>query len=82
MSGLDEFKELADKLLWRPIESVPKDGNDVLIAMWHPDWTMIVACYDETNPEYPWLTLDGPSYHKDAPEFWMPLPDPPPSLRG
>jgi hypothetical protein len=64
---------------WRTIESAPKDGSDFLVCLWGT--TMAVVSYKapENNaiPAYCWYTLDGPSYHRDAPTHWQPLPSPP-----
>lgn len=66
-----------EQAMWQPIEIAPKDGEDVLLLMWGN--TQIVCSFDDatSDPEYPWLTLDGPSYHYLAPTHWRPLPPPP-----
>jgi hypothetical protein len=61
---------------WQPIETAPKDGTDILVSLWGGE-NMLVLCYNDENPKYPWMSLDGPSYHKDAPTHWMALPMPP-----
>lgn len=63
--------------MWQSIETAPKDGTDILVCAWTD--TMIVVFFDDEakDPNYPWGTLDGPNYHKDAPTHWMQLPDPP-----
>lgn len=60
---------------WRPIDTAPKDGTDILIFAWGN--SQIVVSYDESNAMHPWRTLDGIGYHKDSPTHWMPLPEPP-----
>ena len=62
---------------WQPIETAPKDGNDILVAAFGN--SILVVAYDENmqHPDYPWITLDGPRYHREAPTHWMPLPEPP-----
>jgi len=63
--------------MWQPIATAPRDGTDILVCAFGA--TMLVVAFDNEakNPEFPWLTLDGPGYNKDAPTHWMPLPTPP-----
>ena len=58
--------------IWWPMDLAPRDGTDILVVLWGT--TLLVLSYDAENEEHPWLTLDGPAYHKDAPTHWMPLP--------
>ena len=63
--------------MWREITDEAKSGEDVLL--WGPGLGHIVAQYDtecanSMAGQYPWATLDGPNYHKDAFTLWMPLP--------
>jgi hypothetical protein len=62
---------------WKPIESAPKDGTDVLVHCSHGTY---VAAYIEHNIEY-WHVDDnkyGPFPLRGAsPTHWMPLPTPP-----
>jgi hypothetical protein len=65
---------------WQPIENAPKDGEDILV--WGPSLGRLVVSWDEEcassqGGDFPWMTLDGPSYFKDAFTHWMPLPEPP-----
>jgi hypothetical protein len=60
---------------WQPIETAPKNGDDILVYAFGN--CMLVVCFDAENELHPWMRLDGPSYHKDAPTHWMPLPEPP-----
>jgi hypothetical protein len=65
---------------WQPMNADAKDGNDVLL--WGPTIGHMVASYDgelaaSLGGDFPWSTLDGPAYHKDAFTHWMPLPMPP-----
>lgn len=65
---------------WRPIETAPKDGTEILVALCGGEWatSLMVVSYDADQPDFPWITLDGgQGYHKDAPTHWMPLPPPP-----
>lgn len=59
---------------WQPIETAPRDGEDIL-ALHHNRSVQLVVAWD--SDEQRWGTLDGPSYHADAFTDWMPLPQPP-----
>jgi Protein of unknown function (DUF551) len=61
---------------WQPAETAPRDGYDFLAALWGGT-SMAVVYYVDTDDKYPWQTLDGLGYHKDAVTHWMPLPAPP-----
>lgn len=64
---------------WRLIESAPKDGTQILVCLWEIRERLVVEFDTEApDPLYPWVTLDGPRYHADAPTHWRPLPEPPP----
>jgi len=60
---------------WRPIETAPKDGNDILLV--HRNGTsMIVAFWDDEGTEMArWQTADGMAYHERWPGYWRPLPE-------
>jgi hypothetical protein len=89
--GITYLKPLVEIILltaeqagWRPIESAPKDGTDILIAVVGMN-EMYVVFYDDEpqHPDYVWMTADGPGYHRDLPTHWRPLPDPPlPTAKG
>lgn len=65
---------------WRKMDTAPRD-RPILVTLWG-DSHMVVE-FDEATPNYPWCTLDGPSYHKDCPTHWRPLPNLPRKiLRG
>lgn len=66
----------AAQMKWQPIESAPKDGNDILVYMFGNSMAVVYYDHEETS-EYPWKTMDGPGYHRDAPTHWMSLPEPP-----
>lgn len=64
---------MSDSNGWRPIETAPKDGREILatqqgiryIVRWDADF----GC---------WLLDDGCSVlHDDATIYWQPLPSPP-----
>lgn len=66
---------------WRPIESAPKDGSDVLVVN---DRGIFVAQWNEDGPDNCldefWHVRDGKYWHDlrgMKPTHWMPLPDPP-----
>lgn len=61
---------------WRPIETAPRDGSDVLT--WWDGKRRIAWSYDRKGP---WLTA-GDAWNMDCAEYtqpthWMPLPAPP-----
>ncbi|MDR3547041.1 MAG: DUF551 domain-containing protein [Candidatus Pacebacteria bacterium] len=62
---------------WRPIESAPKDGTEVLVARVNSNGHEIIKAYfDGQFPNYPWF--DGSELREhNWPTHWMPLPDPP-----
>ncbi len=67
---------------WRPIESAPRDGNEVLLLhRYHRHGnSQIVAFWDdEGNKTARWQTVDGPAYHEEWPSHWRHLPPPPAS---
>lgn len=66
-----------DPLTWRPIESAPKDGTDVLICKVYDDGSVSdfeIAGWDD---ELEWHGLQDITL--DKPTHWMPLPSPPTS---
>lgn len=63
---------------WRPIETAPKDGTDILVCVRDTDICLVVDWDDEASrPGWNWATLDGPHYHENLFSHWMPLPAPP-----
>lgn len=63
---------------WQPMETAPKDGQEILICH-HSGQIQHVVFFDDepTQPTHPWCTADGICYHVDYPKWWMPLPAPP-----
>jgi len=62
---------------WRDISTAPKE---IEILVWGPRMGHHVVEYDAegtNDPDFPWHTLDGPSYFKNEFICWMPLPLPP-----
>lgn len=66
---------------WRPIETAPKDGTDVLLFRrlpWDPMPRPIVAGYFGTTEDCGWAAYDDPDKWIDGEvTHWMPLPEPP-----
>ncbi len=61
---------------WRNLDTVPKDGSDILL--WFPDEEACVIAAWQDTPPYPWVMMDGMvAYHENTPAHWMPLPAPP-----
>jgi hypothetical protein len=69
-----EIERLRAERAWRPIETAPEDGNDFLA--WGPKPGYLVVYYDDRDDrhDFPWGTLDGPFYARDAFVLWQPLP--------
>lgn len=79
MSGIDKLSNIIENALqtqaeWQPIESAPRDENDILLFDARTN-TSIVASFDN-NIGF-WETLEGASYGFKAFTHWMPLPAPP-----
>ena len=58
---------------WRPIETAPKDGSDILLA--HPDGSMVVGWWRENGLHgrvSGWS--DGDNFAMTWPSHWMPIP--------
>lgn len=56
---------------WRPIETAPKDGSDILV--FHPESReQFVVFWQERR----WYFSPNGAL-KDDPSHWMPLPEPP-----
>ena len=58
---------------WRPIETAPKDGSEILLA--HPDGSMVVGWWRENGLHgraSGWS--DGDDFAMEWPSHWMPLP--------
>ncbi len=65
------------KSQWRPIESAPKDGTEIIVWLASDFRTAMVVSYDRErpgDPKYPWRTLAGIGYAESLPTHWMPLP--------
>lgn len=64
---------------WKPIETAPQDGREILACM--KDYDSNVVVYYEQHHEFPdhvWNILDKKTiYHKDAFSHWMELPPQP-----
>lgn len=77
---------------WQPIETAPKDGNNLLLWMDRKDYRAEFCCIGRwscTSVDHllgsRWLCDDSCKYawatgfYGDPPTHWMPLPDPPKS---
>lgn len=66
---------------WRPIETAPTDGTDVLlfrIPPWDPTPRPVVAGYFRTPEECGWYSYDRPEIPISGEiTHWMPLPENP-----
>lgn len=74
---MEDFEKLADKLLWRPIETAPMDGASVLLACEHG---VVQEGHYEPDDKGWWLAQCHPTDYWDGQVFplaWMPMPDPP-----
>jgi hypothetical protein len=60
---------------WQPIETAPKDGTWIHVAR---DIHQGIAWWNSHSGH--WTV--GPLIYFARPTHWMPLPDPPPSIRG
>lgn len=68
---------LRERLEWRPFETAPKDGTDLLV--FHPEAGVSIVVYHWTHygdGPHRWQTTDG-TVLTYAPTHWMPLPDAP-----
>lgn len=65
--------------MWQPIETAPKDGDEILVTDARvKDWTHVVYWDDEARGEYNWARADTcAKWHKDAFTHWMPVPKAP-----
>jgi hypothetical protein len=70
----DRLNEIADGLEWRPIESAPKDGTQVVLLV-NGKATAGWYRYDGYNDG--WCLLGSSFVTSQRPKFWRPLPAPP-----
>lgn len=71
---LSEIKDIVDKLLWRPMDSAPKDGTPILV--WDGSFYGLAQYTDWAASDGPWRSVDDPGISHQA-LCWMPLPPPP-----
>ena len=65
---------------WKPIDSAPKDGSEILVSdatVKGGNMVVVFYDYDEGKSPYVWQTSDGISYHAEAFTHWQILPNPP-----
>ena len=70
-----ENAELREAAKWRPIETAPKDGTDILVAVplaRGDDWFITI----DNLCEHGWSVTEGDATH------WQPLPAPPDGGEG
>lgn len=66
---------------WKGFEEFDFETPPDWILAWGAKTGYLVVQYDPdsaNDPEFPWLTLDGPNYYFDAFTIWHPLPPEPP----
>lgn len=67
---------------WQPIASAPKDGSFLLLASVDGDdgvYGVRQGFYETAFASRHWYDIDG---EEIEPQFWMPLPAPPPGARS
>lgn len=69
------------KAEWRPIETAPKDGTEILLLIQFPDQkpVFVVARYRGGASPWRWVPCEdgAASYSEEYATHWMPLPPPP-----
>lgn len=68
-------------MTWKPIETAPKDGRHVLVAVTNDEPGYVAEAYYEEDADRGWFSanthwtdyVDGQLF----PSHWMPLPEPP-----
>lgn len=65
--------QAATESQWRPIETAPKDGTDVVVYLANNRPPIVAGYFKETNE---WLAYDEPM-NPVFPTHWMPLPPAP-----
>lgn len=78
MDAMDEFKAIADRMLWSPMETAPTTGEWILIFVSGDDdgETFKVARWTQQGRHMGW-TYRGGWCSPAVPDAWMPLPAPP-----
>lgn len=67
-----EIERLRSLTEWRPIETAPRDGTDILIFEGN---AIIAAWWTSANPRL--SGWDAGEFMCDHPTHWLPLPPPP-----
>ena len=82
------MKILRERIMnnWQPIETAPKDGTDIVLALWefgkpNTKRTFAIGGFDESRDC--WSQSIGSGFVDELyqPTHWMPLPDPPEDKR-
>lgn len=83
-----ENKQLRDAMQWRPIDTAPKDGTDVLVMYMHIDTQVVHNAFwigeEFDDPrDIGWWSYEHSEVSRIkldewmTPTYWMPLPAPP-----
>jgi hypothetical protein len=81
-----ELAELRTRTTWRPIETAPKDGtqilvfgdNEISVAEWRTEQYVVgKSKYKTWVIPHTYQDEQGGEYTCDIPTHWMPLPEPP-----
>ena len=75
--ALDDFAKLADQVLWRPMDSAPRDGSCILIYVPQDDDGEAYKVARWGSPHPTGWNFRGGWLAGDEPQCWMPLPEPP-----
>jgi hypothetical protein len=63
---------------WQPIETAPKDGTRILVAIDEDMECAAWALYDDEEGGGRWIDAMGEAvWNGEEPEYWMPLPKSP-----